>query len=274
MRPVAANAAGMSLSHCPERAFPSPVAKAVSILSRTPLSVVIVDSYRIYQPHLHGLLSRQAAPIAGHGVANRPVDGKVCDVAKSRPKDTFGRPTRAQLEAAVHRSLRDLVAPDLKILFCGINPGRYSTAAGHHFAGPNNRFWPTLYAAGFTPRLLRPSEDAELLPLGYGITNLVPRTTATADLLTRQELLEGARCLHRKVRRLKPAILAVVGLGAYRTAFNRPAAACGLQDHVVEATRVWLLPNPSGLNAHHQGPALVALFRALRLFSGAVQPST
>jgi TDG/mug DNA glycosylase family protein len=199
-------------------------------------------------------------------------------VAKLRLKDTSGaassRPTPTELELAVHGSLRDLVAPDLNILFCGINPGRYSTAAGHHFAGPGNRFWPTLYAAGFTPRLLRPSEDADLLRLGYGITNLVGRTTATADLLTKQELLEGARILRRKVRRLEPSILAFVGLGAYRTAFDRPAAVCGLQDLVIGATRVWLLPNPSGLNAHHQGPALVALFRSLRQFAGAVQEST
>jgi TDG/mug DNA glycosylase family protein len=173
------------------------------------------------------------------------------------------RPTRAQLEEAVHGRLRDLVAPDLKILFCGINPGRYSTAAGHHFAGPSNRFWPTMYAAGFTPRLLRPSEDAHLLQLGFGITNLVSRTTASADMLSKRELLEGAQILRRKVRRLGPDILAFVGLGAYRIAFGRPAAVCGLQDQAIGTTRVWLLPNPSGLNAHHQGPALVALFRAL-----------
>lgn len=175
---------------------------------------------------------------------------------------------RSQLEQAEHRKLRDLIAPDLRILFCGINPGRYSAAVGFHFAGPSNRFWPTMFTAGFTPRRLRPSEQAELLTLGFGITNLVSRTTASADLLTKQELLDGAEKLRRKVRRLRPKILAIVGLGAYRTAFAEPQAVCGLQDQVIGSTRVWLLPNPSGLNAHHPGPALVELFRALHHFAG------
>jgi double-stranded uracil-DNA glycosylase len=173
------------------------------------------------------------------------------------------RPARAQLEAALHKRVRDLVAPGLKILFCGINPGRYSSAAGHHFAGPGNRFWPTLHAAGFTPRLLRPWEDEELLALGFGITNLVSRTTATADSLTKEELRGGAEILRRKVHRFQPRMLAVVGLGAYRTAFAAPDAVCGLQEQVVGPTQIWLLPNPSGLNAHHSGAALVELFRAL-----------
>lgn len=178
-----------------------------------------------------------------------------------------------QLEEAEQRKVRDLVAPGLRILFCGINPGRYTAATGYHFAGPGNRFWPTLYAAGFTPRLLQPAEQAELLGLGLGITNLVSRTTARADLVTRQELIDGAEALRRKVRRLRPRILAVVGLGAYRTAFADPHAACGLQDQVIGSTRVWLLPNPSGLNAHHQGAALVELFRALYHFAGTLEAS-
>jgi double-stranded uracil-DNA glycosylase len=177
------------------------------------------------------------------------------------------RLSRQQLEAAEHREIRDVVAPGLRILFCGINPGRYTAATGHHFAGPGNRFWPTLHAAGFTPRLLQPVEQAELLALGFGITNLVRRTTARADLLTTQELREGAKLLRRNVRRLRPEILAVVGLGAYRTAFAAPNAACGLQDQVIGSTRVWLLPNPSGLNAHHTGRELVELFRALHSFA-------
>ena len=165
------------------------------------------------------------------------------------------------------------MAADLKILFCGINPGRYSTATGHHFAGPGNRFWPAMFAAGFTPRLLSPFEDAQLLSLGLGVTNLVSRTTASADLLTKQELLDGAEILRRKVRRLRPRILAFVGLGAYRSAFASPKATCGLQEHAIGSSCVWLLPNPSGLNAHHQGKALVALFRALRHFSRALEDS-
>lgn len=181
------------------------------------------------------------------------------------------RPSDAQLKDALHRRLRDLVAPGLKVLFCGINPGRYSTATGHHFAGPGNRFWPTMHAAGFTPRRLRPFEDAELLTLGLGITNLVSRTTASADLLSKQELLDGAKSLRRKVRKLRPAILAVIGLGAYRTAFAEPTAVCGLQARVIGSTHVWLVPNPSGLNAHHQGAVLVALFRALHEFAFATE---
>ena len=182
--------------------------------------------------------------------------------------DQVRRFSPQQLEEAEQRKVRDLVAPGLRILFCGINPGRYTAATGYHFAGPGNRFWPTLYAAGFTPRLLQPAEQAELLHLGLGITNLVSRTTARADLVTRQELIGGAEVLRRKVRRYRPRILAVVGLGAYRIAFADPHAICGLQDQVIGATRVWLLPNPSGLNAHHQGSALVELVRALREFAG------
>lgn len=178
------------------------------------------------------------------------------------------RVSQRQLEEAEHRRVPDLVTIGLRILFCGINPGRYTAATGHHFAGPGNRFWPTLYAAGFTPRLLQPAEQAEMLGLGFGITNLVSRPTARADLLTKQELLEGGRLLRRKVRRLRPTILAVVGLGAYRAAFTKPEAVCGLQDECIGSTRIWLLPNPSGLNAHHPGPALVELFRALHEFAG------
>lgn len=187
--------------------------------------------------------------------------------------DQVRRFSPQQLEEAEQRKVRDLVAPGLRILFCGINPGRYTAATGYHFAGPGNRFWPTLYAAGFTPRLLQPAEQGELLRLGLGITNLVSRTTARADLVTRQELIDGAAVLRRKVRRLRPRILAVVGLGAYRTAFADPHAACGLQDQVIGSTRVWLLPNPSGLNAHHQGAALVELFRALYHFAGTLEAS-
>lgn len=180
---------------------------------------------------------------------------------------TARRPSRSQLEEAVHQKVRDVVAPGLKVLFCGINPGRYSAATGHHFAGPSNRFWPAIHAAGFTPRRLSPFEDAALLKLNLGITNLVSRTTVRADVLTKQELLEGADVLRRKVRRLRPQILAVVGLGAYRIAFEEPKAVCGLQARTINSTRVWLLPNPSGLNAHHQGAKLVALFRALHDFA-------
>lgn len=166
----------------------------------------------------------------------------------------------------MRRRVPDVIASDLRILFCGINPGLYSAAAGHHFAGPNNRFWPMLHLSGFTPTLLRPAEETKLLELGLGITNLVPRTTSKADHLSSNELRRGAQRLIRKTLRTCPQILAILGLGAYRIAFQEPRAACGLQDRTIGKTRIWLLPNPSGLNAHHSNAQLARLFRDLRRF--------
>lgn len=176
------------------------------------------------------------------------------------------KPRPVQVETALRKRVPDVIAPRLRILFCGINPGLYSAAAGHHFAGPANRFWPTLHAAGFTPTALEPSDEAELLPLGLGITNLVSRTTPKAEVLSRRELRSGARRLVRKTLRYRPRILAVLGLGAFRAAFDDPTATCGLQHMKIGATWVWLLPNPSGLNAHHTNAELARLFRALRRF--------
>jgi TDG/mug DNA glycosylase family protein len=173
------------------------------------------------------------------------------------------KPTKADLLAAAGKTLPDIIAPNLRVLFCGINPGLYTAAVQQHFGRPGNRFWPVLYRAGFTPRLFRPSEQRELLPLGYGITNLVARATAAAAELTDEELAAGARALARKVRRYAPRVLAVVGVGAYRTAFGRPKAKLGLQDETLGATRLWVLPNPSGLNANYQAAQLVDLFREL-----------
>jgi len=176
----------------------------------------------------------------------------------------ISKPTRADLLAAKEKTIRDVIAPGLHILFCGINPGLYSGATGHHFARPGNRFWPTLYQAGFTPQLLHPSEQHELLSLGYGITNLVPRTTATADEISADELLEGRKRLERKVKRYQPGVLALLGIGAYRMAFQEPKAALGLQPKSIGDTRIWILPNPSGLNAHYQLSDLVEYFLKLR----------
>jgi len=176
------------------------------------------------------------------------------------------RPTRSDLAAAYGRSVPDLIAPDLKVLFCGINPSLYSAATGHHFARPGNRFWPTLYAAGFTRRLLKPWEEELLLDQGIGITNLVPRATATAAELTNDELRAGRQRLARKVRRFHPRCVAVVGIGAYRVAFGRPQAAIGLQSELLGGSAVWVLPNPSGLNANHQLPDLAEAFKAVRSF--------
>jgi TDG/mug DNA glycosylase family protein len=174
------------------------------------------------------------------------------------------RPTPAELKAAENKTVPDVIAQGLSVLFCGINPGLYTAAIGHHFGRPSNRFWPTLRAAGFTPRLFDPSEEQQLLPLGFGITNVVARATAAADELTEREMIAGGRALEEKVRTFAPRYLAVLGIGAYRVAFARPKAVIGLQPDAIGETRVWVLPNPSGLNAHYQGKDLVKVFRALR----------
>ena len=174
------------------------------------------------------------------------------------------KPTRTDLLAAQDKTVRDVIAPGLRVLFCGINPGLYSGATGHHFARPGNRFWPTLYQAGFTPRLLAPSEEQELLTFGCGITNLVPRATATADELAPAELVAGRRRLASKVKRYRPQVVAVLGISAYRTAFAQKAIILGRQPEQLEDTLVWVLPNPSGLNAHYQLSNLVEHFQALR----------
>jgi TDG/mug DNA glycosylase family protein len=153
------------------------------------------------------------------------------------------------------------------VLFCGINPGLYSAATGHHFARPGNRFWPALHKAGLTRRLLHPSEKAELLQAGYGLTNLVARATASAEELTPAEFVAGRRRLAAKVRRYRPGTVAFLGVGAYRHAFRRPGAALGLQAEPFEGAAVWVLPSPSGLNANYQMPELVQLFRRLWLQS-------
>ena len=174
------------------------------------------------------------------------------------------KPTKEDLADAVNRTVPDLIAPDLKVLFCGINPGLYSGATGLHFARPGNRFWKVLHLAGFTERQLDPSEENELLASGYGITCFVDRTTARADELSKEEFEEGGKRLVEKIERYRPKALGVVGIGAYRTAFARPRAVVGPQEETIAATRVWLLPNPSGLNANYQLAQFVELFSQLR----------
>jgi TDG/mug DNA glycosylase family protein len=175
------------------------------------------------------------------------------------------KPTKEQLLAATEKTVRDVIAPDLRVLFCGINPGLYTAAVGHHFARPGNRFWPALYAGGFTERLLSPFDERELLKSGYGITNVVQRTTASADQLTKEEIVAGGERLRTKVLRYRPKVLAVLGLGAYRTAFNKPKANVGRQDDQIGRTVLWVLPNPSGLNANYQAAALARLFHELKV---------
>ncbi|MGH2448698.1 MAG: G/U mismatch-specific DNA glycosylase [Chloroflexota bacterium] len=178
-------------------------------------------------------------------------------------RDVSSTPSRTELIAATGKRVPDILAPRLRVLFCGINPGLYSGATGHHFARPGNRFWRALHGAGFTERLLPPSEERALLEHGCGVTNLVARATASAEELDAAELSAGRRRLLSKVKRYAPTCVAVLGVGAYRTAFARPAATLGRQPEAFGGAVVWLLPNPSGLNAHYQLAALVGLFRKL-----------
>ncbi len=185
-------------------------------------------------------------------------------IGKMKKMPIHRRPTRAEIAAAVGKTLPDVIAANLKVLFCGINPGLYTAAIGHHFGRPGNRFWPALYASGFTDRLLSPYEEHELLPLGYGMTNIVARATARADELTEDELRQGAKILERKVRRYRPRYIAFLGITAYRMAFQRPQAVLGLQAEPLAGAKIWLLPSPSGLNAHHSPASLARLFGELR----------
>ena len=181
----------------------------------------------------------------------------------NRAATSSARPSRAELLASEGKGLRDVIAPDLKVLFVGINPGLYSGWSGHHFARPGNRFWRALHAGGFTPRVLHPSEQGELLLSGYGVTNLVNRATATADELEPAEFVAGRKRLASKVRRRRPRIVAFLGMGAFCHAFSIKKTKTGLQAGQFESARVWVLPNPSGLNANYQLGALAKLFRAL-----------
>src|SRR5689334_4735648 len=174
-------------------------------------------------------------------------------------------PTRAEVAAAHDKLLDDLLEPGLRVVFAGINPGLYSAATGYHFARPGNRFWPALHNSGFTGRLFRPDEQEQLLGLGLGITNVVGRATARADELRPEEFVRGASILNEKIARLQPRWLAVVGVTAYRSAFGHRDATVGPQDAAIGGTQVWVLPNPSGLNAFWTTPKLTEAFRELRL---------
>jgi double-stranded uracil-DNA glycosylase len=184
-------------------------------------------------------------------------------VKASGPEGAW-RPSKDQIAAARGAIVPDVLAPHLSVLFVGINPGLYSGAVGHHFARPGNRFWKALHLAGFTDRVLSPFEEHALLDHGVGVTNLVERATAGADEVTAEELRRGARRLERKICRHDPAFVAFLGLGAFRTAFGRGDADVGPQPVDICRSQVWLLPNPSGLNAHYQLADLARTFAALR----------
>jgi len=178
-------------------------------------------------------------------------------------------PSRAELQDAYGRVIPDLVGPDLRVLLVGINPSLFSGWTGTHFARPGNRLWRTLHEAGFTDRLLHPSESDAIVAAGLGITNLVARATARADELTDDEVRAGVAPLRRLVRRVRPEAVAFLGISTYRVAFARPRATVGRQPEAFEGTLAWVLPNPSGLNAHYQQPALTAAYAELRAAIGA-----
>lgn len=176
------------------------------------------------------------------------------------------KPTAREIEAAAGKNLPDMIAPGLKGLFCGINPSLYSAAVGHHFARPGNRFWPALYAGGFTEKQLQPADQRQLLHRGWGITNVVDRPSTAAAELRLEEIKEGAGNLQEKVLLYEPRVLAILGLTVYRAAFGVKDVKVGLQPEKIGDTRIWVLPNPSGLNAHYTPKKLGELFAELRLF--------
>ena len=173
-------------------------------------------------------------------------------------------PSRQELQGAYGRSVPDLVGPDLLVLLVGINLSLWSGWSGLHFGRPSNRLWPTLHEAGFTARRLRPEETGELLAAGIGVTNLVNRATARADELTADEIRAGVPRLEKLAVEWQPRSAAVLGVTAYRIAFGRPRARVGRQAETLNGIPLWVLPNPSGLNAHYQQPALTAEYAALR----------
>jgi TDG/mug DNA glycosylase family protein len=184
-----------------------------------------------------------------------------------RTTPTPWKPTKDQLLAAHDKLVPDLAAKNLIVLFAGINPGLYTAAIGHHFGRPGNRFWPALHAGGFTPRIFSPFEESLLLDLKLGITNVVDRATARADELTSDELRAGGKVLEAKVKRWRPTVVAFVGIGPYRIVSGIRDASVGLQPAPFGGSHAWVLPNPSGLNAHYQPAALAQLFGELRMWA-------
>ncbi|GHA74694.1 G/U mismatch-specific DNA glycosylase [Pontibacter akesuensis] len=178
------------------------------------------------------------------------------------------KPTKVELAAAVGRTVPDVIAPNLKVLFCGINPSVYTAVVTYNFARPGNRFWPTLFAAGFTPRLFKPEEQQELLPLGFGITNVVDRATVAAADLSIAELRKGGKQLVEKVHKYNPQVLALLGISVYQAAFGQKGSGVGLQNLMIGNTQVWVLPNPSGLNAHFPPRRLAEVYRELQNYVG------
>ncbi|WP_270255055.1 mismatch-specific DNA-glycosylase [Kocuria marina] len=187
--------------------------------------------------------------------------------------------SRAELDSYRDRTVPDLLPQPLRLLFVGINPGLWTAATGAHFARPGNRFYPALHRAGITPTLINaadgyvPEELAQLTDRGIGISNVCPRATARADELTAEEFHEGAQRLDRLVRAKHPAVVAVLGITAYRAAFDRPKAVTGRQESPWPGTDLFVAPNPSGLNAHSSLDDLARIYGDIARAAGiAVDP--
>jgi double-stranded uracil-DNA glycosylase len=174
------------------------------------------------------------------------------------------RPSRDDLAAAVGSTIPDIIGPGLRVLFCGINPGLWSGAVRHHFARPGNRFWKALAASGFTETVLSPYDERQLLDVGIGITNLVRTATRSAAEITPAQLRRGAVNLERKVKRWRPGAVAMLGLEAYRAGFDCKRATIGRQQDWAGGAQLWVLPNPSGIQAHYPFGRLVAELQDLR----------
>lgn len=173
-------------------------------------------------------------------------------------------PTKQEVLAAYNKGVPDVIKPNLKVLFCGINPGLYTATVQHHFGRPGNRFWKALYTGGFTSELLIPCEVSRLPEFGYGITNLVDRATLLASELSKEELVEGRKILEHKIKKYKPEWVAILGVDSYRKAFDKTKAKVGQQEGTINETKIWVLPNPSGLNAHFTPDKLTKIFKAFR----------
>lgn len=175
------------------------------------------------------------------------------------------KPTKEEIRNALNKTVPDVIGPNLRVLFCGINPGLYTAAIGHHFGRPGNRFWKALFEAGFTDHLFDPREEQKLLGLGFGITNLVARATLSAADVATSEFVAGGEKLREKVAVYKPQWVAFVGIQAYRIAFGKPKTILGKQQETIGSAKIWVLPSPSGLNAHYKPKELTKLFEELRL---------
>jgi len=234
-------------------AFVAGVYLVSGIRSRSVMCVMIVA-------HAH---PRFPTPFGWRSYLGDHIPVRMAAAAPTRSADPVS-PSKEDPEAARDRTIPDVLGPDLDVVFVGINPGLWSGAVGHHFARPGNRFWKALHGSGFTDRLVPPLEDASLLGWNLGLTNLVARTTATADELVAEEIRRGAVELEARLEPFRPRFVAMLGIGAYRTGFGRRDASLGPQEDDLGGARLWVLPNPSGLNAHYQLDDLVQRFRALR----------